>query len=212
MPFSSYQPSGPAAAFIESYWLVDDPDATPREQKIIPDGFPEIIFHYGDPYCIQLKSDWQLQSKRLLAGQVKQYFFLKNTGTSGVLGIKCKPAAITALFGLNMSDYTDKVADLYVALGHRLDEVEKIACAALPPEEKARVRPAKTSAQKVATGAGIAPPPAAPTGSFFASSLLICSSVEPFCVAVTRDRTAELSGALDKREKFAGPAEEGRSE
>jgi hypothetical protein len=81
----------------------------------------------------------------------------------------------------------------------------------VPPEEKARARPLSTSAQKLATGAGIAPP-GLPVGSFFASAVLICKSVEPFNVALTSAWTALLLGALDSREKFAGPGEEGRSE
>ena len=79
----------------------------------------------------------------------------------------------------------------------------------MPPDEKARARLLNTPAQKLATGPAIAAPP---VGSFFASSLLICKSVEPLSVALTSDWTAPLFGALDSREKFAGPGEEGRSE
>jgi len=132
MAFSKYAPGKITSAFIENYWIVENEDSTPRVEKIIPDGFTEIIFHYGDPYRIELNGPWQLQPRQLLAGQLRKYFFLQNTGISGILGIKFKPAALTALFGLSMSDYTDKVVHLPAALGHRLQEVETIACAPLP--------------------------------------------------------------------------------
>jgi AraC-like DNA-binding protein len=48
----------------------------------------------------------------LLAGQISNYFYLQNTGKVAIVAIKLMPAALTQLFGLQMSDYTDKVADL----------------------------------------------------------------------------------------------------
>lgn len=112
MPFFRYEPDPLLRKLIECYWIIEDTDTTIRQQKIIPDGFPEIIFHYGDPYRIKLVNHSELQPKSLLAGQLTKYFFLENTGRSGVLGIKFKPAAITTLFNISMHELTDKVVPL----------------------------------------------------------------------------------------------------
>ncbi len=51
------------------------------KQKIIPDGFTEIIFHFGDHYRINLDGTWKKQGNRLLAGQISKFFYLENSGS-----------------------------------------------------------------------------------------------------------------------------------
>lgn len=112
MKFHRISPGeGPARA-IECYWTVVDTVGAVEQQKIIPDGFTEIIFHFGDPYRIKLSSAWATQPRDLIAGQISKHFFLENTGRSDILGIKMRPAALTHLFGLEMDKLKDKVAHL----------------------------------------------------------------------------------------------------
>ncbi|HEU5291636.1 MAG TPA: helix-turn-helix domain-containing protein [Cyclobacteriaceae bacterium] len=112
MEFSRIEPPKELKHLVECYWTVTNTDPAPFLQKIIPDGFPEIIFHFGDPYKIELKRDWEIQAKSLVAGQITSYFFLENTGCADILGIKLKPAAIAQLFGTDMSSLKDKVISL----------------------------------------------------------------------------------------------------
>jgi AraC-like DNA-binding protein len=109
MIFKRVQPNSFLENYIDCFWVIESEDHQPVKQKIIPDGFPEIIFHYRDPYRININGSWQLQAKGLLAGQIKKHFFLENTGTSGVFGIKFKPAALSHLFGFSMHAFTDNV-------------------------------------------------------------------------------------------------------
>lgn len=125
MLFKRISPAPGLEQIIECYWIIENDDPAPQLQKIIPDGFCEIIFHYGDPYRIQLKADWETQSHSLLAGQIRQYFFLENTGISGVTGIKLQPAALTHLFNLDMHLFTDRVVPLPETLGKRLEALEQ---------------------------------------------------------------------------------------
>jgi AraC-like DNA-binding protein len=112
MTYKRIAPAAGLEKYIECYWIVENDDPTPVKQKIIPDGFTEIIFDYGEPYRIRLKDVWENQTTYLMAGQIKSHFFLENTGKAGVIGIKFKPAALTQWFGINMHAYTDKVVDL----------------------------------------------------------------------------------------------------
>lgn len=129
MLYKRYQPAAPLERLIECYWIIEDDDTTVHEQKIIPDGFTEIIFHYGDPFRVKLGDEWELQSASLLAGQINKYFYLQNTGASGVLGIKCRPSALTHLYQLPMHAFTNKVVDLHTvtAIGMSLPEKELMA-------------------------------------------------------------------------------------
>src|SRR5688572_33304007 len=101
MQFNRIDPPNGLRHLVECYWIAKSNSSTPTQQKIIPDGFPEIIFHFGDPYRIELESDWEIQSNSLVAGQITKHFFLENTGRSDILGIKLKPAAPTQLFDAN---------------------------------------------------------------------------------------------------------------
>jgi len=126
MLFQSFAPEKELTSLIESYWLVNDDDTTPRQQKIVPDGFTEIIFHLGDSYRIRLYDEWRLQTESLLAGQIRKHFFLENTGRSEIVGIKLRPTALTHLFGLNMYQFTDKVVDLGTVLKAHFSETGKL--------------------------------------------------------------------------------------
>lgn len=124
MIFKRITPPADLEKIIDCYWIIENDDPTPYRQKIIPDGYCEIIFHYKDPYRICLTDTWEQQSKHLVAGQISRHFLLENTGRSGIIGIKLKPTALTHLFGLAMDSLTDKVVDVPVVLGTRLDGLE----------------------------------------------------------------------------------------
>ncbi len=121
MQFKRIVPKEKLNNLIECFWIAESEDSSPRIHKIIPDGFPEIIFHFGDHYRIRMQNTWGLQPKNLLAGQISGYFHLENTGRSNLLGIKFKPPALTHLFGLEMSALTDTV----VTLNSKLPQLDK---------------------------------------------------------------------------------------
>ncbi len=112
MFYQKIQPGKELENFVECFWVIESDETISRTQKIIPDGFPEIIFHYGDAYRINIHGNWETQAKSLIAGQIKNHFHLQNSGASGIVGIKFKPAAIRHLFDLNMSDFTERVVPL----------------------------------------------------------------------------------------------------
>jgi len=130
MLFKRISPAKELARFIDCYWVVENPDPAPVQQKIIPDGFTEIIFHYAEPYRINIHKNWELQSKSLIAGQLKKHFFLENTGRSGIMGIKFKPTALTAIFGVSMDSLTDRVVPLTSLDISSLNELETLILAA----------------------------------------------------------------------------------
>jgi AraC-like DNA-binding protein len=125
MKFQRIEPSPVASRAVECYWVVGDEDTTPVKQKIIPDGFAEIIFHFGDPYRIQLNSKWSRQGKSLLAAQIKGHFYLENTGVTEIVGIKLKPAAVTHLFDMPMKGTADSVRSVAAVLGRKGLTLEK---------------------------------------------------------------------------------------
>jgi len=120
MKFTRIDPHPQLEHLIECYWMMQDNDLTPNIEKIIPDGFTELIFNYGSVYKARTHGEWHLQTPNLLAGQISSYFYLENTGATGSFAIKLKPAALTQLFNLNMVNYLDKIVDLDTFPNHEL--------------------------------------------------------------------------------------------
>ncbi len=136
MKFQKLIPPEQLRHIINCYWFIDSGDDYDiHVQKIIPDGFPELIFHYGDPYEINLSGTWERQSEYLIAGQIKRYFFLRNTGRSGIIGIKLMPAALTDFFGISMHQLTGKVIPLNKAGSGKLSALVDMAISGKSPEE-----------------------------------------------------------------------------
>lgn len=129
-------PPSSLSKYIDCYWVVESNDQTIHQQKIIPDGFPEIIFHYRDPYRINISGEWQVQSNMLFAGQIRNHFLLENTGSSGMIGIKFNPGALTELFGITMSDYSDMVVDLFEVLHKPFQFISELMISPIPYFEK----------------------------------------------------------------------------
>ncbi|NER14409.1 helix-turn-helix domain-containing protein [Leptobacterium flavescens] len=136
MDYHLKEPSASLSPFIRSFWSLNDDSSQSGKEKIIPDGYPELIFHYADPYRVNISGQWELQEKELLAGQIRNHFFLENTGKTGMFGIKMQPTAPRELFDLQMDLLTDKVVPLKGELLQTLSPLKQIACSSAGFEEK----------------------------------------------------------------------------
>ena len=112
MKFVRIEPLPTLKNLIECYWFIanDEPDGEP--QKVIPDGFTELVFHCKNQFEININGQWQSQAKYLIAGQISKYFYLRDTGPAAMIAVKFKPAAITQLFGIDMHKCTDQTIDI----------------------------------------------------------------------------------------------------
>lgn len=112
MIFKSIPPLPHLNGIVKEFWVYENDDFVPEVQKIIPDGFSEIIIHYGDSYRINLGKEWETQSRILYSSQISKYFYLQNNGMSGMMGIKLHPASFHELFQKDVSIYADQVIPL----------------------------------------------------------------------------------------------------
>lgn len=126
MQFQRIEPPLELKKIVECYWIATNTSPLIHQQKIIPDGFPEIIFHFGKSYKINLSGNWKKQTNNLLAGQLTKYFFLENTGLSDILGIKLQPSAVFTLLGVDSSMIKDKVVDISSLKSKKLNTLKKL--------------------------------------------------------------------------------------
>jgi AraC-like DNA-binding protein len=110
MEFLEFKPTTSLQSIVECYWIVEGHAET---QKIVPDGFTEIVFDFGDLYQFTSSAGaTKLQSRAIVAGQLTKPIQLTPMGISGVLGVKFKPTGMWKLFGWNMAALTDEAIDL----------------------------------------------------------------------------------------------------
>ncbi len=112
MLFERIAPCHELQDLVKEIWVYESDDPTPTIQKIIPDGYSEIIIHYGDHYLINIENAWQRQSRHLFSNQISKYFFLQNSGRSGMIGFKLFPTSFFELFGMSVAEFTDRVVPL----------------------------------------------------------------------------------------------------
>ncbi|AOW21078.1 helix-turn-helix domain-containing protein [Urechidicola croceus] len=125
------------SGIIKSFWQIDNKESISIvREKIIPDGYPELIFHYGDYYKTNINGVWQTQGLYLIAGQIKNHFFLENTGESKIFGIKFQPWGLSELFKIEMSGLTDKVIEIPDKVLDTLKPVKEISVGSLSFDEK----------------------------------------------------------------------------
>lgn len=128
MIYKQKEPVQELAGVIKSFWMIDsEGDATIRQEKIIPDGYPEMIFHYGDPFRARIPNEWSVQQKDLLAGQISNYFFLENTGRVGMFALKFQPWALRKLFSIKIANYTDTVLPIDLKVSSTIQAIKHVA-------------------------------------------------------------------------------------
>ncbi len=136
MEFYEQEASEPLQPWIKSFWQIERRAKLPIiSDKIVPDGYPELIFHYGNPYQINTTGSWEKQSEILLAGQFTHFFHLENTGSIGMFAIKLQPWTPALWFQYNMSTLTNKVLDLST-MTDRVMPLLSIATTSMTFEEK----------------------------------------------------------------------------
>ncbi|MBL7864848.1 MAG: AraC family transcriptional regulator [Cyclobacteriaceae bacterium] len=149
MKYQRIKPCEKLAGIVGWYWQAESEDATSQVQKIIPDGYPEMVFHFGDPFRIRLGNHWQQQGQALLGGQIQHHFHLQNTGVANIFGISFHPTALSRLFGLDMQQITNRVVDIEEVLP-KLQLVRGIMSAG---STQARIAAAETSLLSILSGA-----------------------------------------------------------
>jgi len=105
MDFKIVKPHLLLQGIIRYYWILEGSEV--QIHKIIPDGYPEMIFHYGDHYFFNDGAHTKKQSLAVVAGQLTKPVFIQPSGKSGVIGVKFWPAGLWSLFGWSMKTFTN---------------------------------------------------------------------------------------------------------
>jgi AraC-like DNA-binding protein len=86
---------------IKCFWYTQlDVGALPASFEVMPDGYAEIIFHFGSACSIATAAGWQPLPSPFLTGLLNQPAIFQTEGQLDVIGIRCFPWTVFDLLGL----------------------------------------------------------------------------------------------------------------
>jgi len=92
--YKEFKPNNSLRDKIECYWILEitNKDIKPNNiERVIPMGFSELIFHFGDNYLIEINNSFSKLEKSLFTSQLTSSINFKASGKTGILGVKFKP-------------------------------------------------------------------------------------------------------------------------
>ncbi|MGI4763129.1 MAG: helix-turn-helix domain-containing protein [Janthinobacterium lividum] len=88
-------------AIIKDFWYISRDAAELQPSfEVVPDGYAEIIFHFGSGCSIATPAGWQPLPSPFLVGLLNQPVLFRAESRLEILGIKCLPWAVFELLGL----------------------------------------------------------------------------------------------------------------
>jgi AraC-like DNA-binding protein len=129
MNYQEFAPTAPLRAIVDCLWTLESgPDDRFHDvQPVLPDGRPELILHFADPF--ERVSDAGAAVRQpavIFAGQLRSQLLLRPTGRVSVLGIRFRPDGAAAIVGLPqhlLAGQTLPVSDLLPSIGRALEEI-----------------------------------------------------------------------------------------
>jgi len=140
MPYVEFPPDPSLAHLIKCVWNYEAGAAETdgRPERIVPDGNPELVIHYGHPFSQYTPEQRkQLQPRAFMMGQMTRPLALDPShGAPGIMGVRFHPAGSRAMIGAAMDEFTDQRLDVEdIAPGRTASLVDEIASA---PDAAAR--------------------------------------------------------------------------
>lgn len=128
--YRQYQPMAHLSAFIECYWVYDSPVPRFEEEKLIPGGRVEMIFHFNSSFHWLIRpgavgpAQGELLSRVHFMGQRDRLFLSRPTGSVHILGVRFKPGGLAAFTRMPVSSILNRMVPAADILGPSINEWE----------------------------------------------------------------------------------------
>ena len=109
MHYEEIGPTSHLSRWVHCVWTFEAEEAGAAPDRIVPDGRPELVIHYGAQFCELDAQGHAIEQPRVLfAGQVTRPLHLRSPANAGVVGVRFKPAGAQAFVGGSMRRATDR--------------------------------------------------------------------------------------------------------
>jgi AraC-like DNA-binding protein len=115
MLYTERPPNPALSRLIRCIWIFEasPADGGSEIQRVVPDGYPEMVLHYGDR-CHEISANGirKQQSRFVFAGQMSEALLLRPGSYVGMIGIRLLPSGARIFLGMPMRETTDRRLDL----------------------------------------------------------------------------------------------------
>ncbi|HEX9885688.1 MAG TPA: DUF6597 domain-containing transcriptional factor [Longimicrobiales bacterium] len=112
MEYGEILPCPALAPRVHRFWWLRGP-AGPEPEGVLPDGYPEVVLNFGDPFAHHRGGGRPtIQPTVLVAGQITRPLVIGATGRVDLLGVRFRPAGLRVFLGGSMAALTDRWEDL----------------------------------------------------------------------------------------------------
>jgi AraC-like DNA-binding protein len=110
--YSEFTPHPGLVGVVDCVWTLEG-QASGDAEPVLPDGRPEIVLHFGEPFQ-RLGGDGtcERQPSILYAGQLTRQLLLQPTGRIGVLGVRFHPHGAATLLAIPQHDLAGVPLDI----------------------------------------------------------------------------------------------------
>ena len=127
--YRQYQPGARLSDLIECYWVYRSSGAMVREERLIPGGRVEMIFHLDSAYHWLIHPDaprGDLIRRVHFMGQRDRIYFGRPSGhSSNMLGVRFKPGGLAAFTSMPISELLNRMIPAEDVLGASVKEWEQ---------------------------------------------------------------------------------------
>jgi AraC-like DNA-binding protein len=89
--YREIRPSARLRPFVDSFWILEHDGEEPAPQRVVPDGHPELILNWSQPFEAFESGQWRGQPRSFLAGQIDGPLLLRPRGPLKMLGVRFHP-------------------------------------------------------------------------------------------------------------------------
>lgn len=120
-----FSPGKDLQLYVEFFWegQFNLSGATTLYQKVVPNGFVELVIHPSDSHChLPIGDEWASSPDYTIIGLYTRPYEVQFPHYVNVFGIRFKPEGIYNLFGIPASVFSEKYEDMELVLGREFKE------------------------------------------------------------------------------------------
>jgi AraC-like DNA-binding protein len=127
MIYQTFEPNDDLTPFIKCYWTLESPkEEAAEKQTIVPDGFMEMIFHYGDLYRQYTENGNSIiQPKCFVIGQLTRPLEIEPTGNTGIFSVRFHPNGFLPFASIPIKEMENTAVSLEKLFGKDAQEIEQ---------------------------------------------------------------------------------------
>lgn len=127
MRYQEYKAPIELSSWVKLFWIFENRTNDPVPEKIVADGFPELIVHFRSPFSEPDQvGKFFTQPTALVCGQLTRPLMLHSSPDAGMIGIRFHPNGLAPFLSTPMYEMTDSRIPAEHLLGNVNQLIESV--------------------------------------------------------------------------------------